>query len=67
LTHGMVLDASGKKMSKSLGNIISPMTIVRGGTVGRQYLLFFAPVKDRLRVRNSLRMVPTHFVYGLRQ
>jgi isoleucyl-tRNA synthetase len=30
LTHGMVLDASGKKMSKSLGNIISPMTIVKG-------------------------------------
>ncbi|KAI0293979.1 tRNA synthetases class I-domain-containing protein [Russula brevipes] len=30
LTHGMVLDPSGKKMSKSLGNIISPMTIVKG-------------------------------------
>jgi isoleucyl-tRNA synthetase len=35
LTHGMVLDASGKKMSKSLGNIISPMTIVKGRVVGR--------------------------------
>ncbi len=34
LTHGMVLDANGKKMSKSLGNIISPMTIVKGGVVG---------------------------------
>ncbi len=31
LTHGMVLDANGKKMSKSLGNIISPTTIVKGG------------------------------------
>ncbi|KAJ3517915.1 hypothetical protein NLJ89_g199 [Agrocybe chaxingu] len=30
ITHGMVLDEKGKKMSKSLGNIISPMTIVRG-------------------------------------
>jgi isoleucyl-tRNA synthetase len=67
LTHGMVLDASGKKMSKSLGNIMSPMTIVRGGTVGHQYLLFFcASNKDRIRMRSSLRMVPTHFVYGLR-
>jgi isoleucyl-tRNA synthetase len=35
LTHGMVLDGSGKKMSKSLGNIISPMTIVKGTAVGR--------------------------------
>lgn len=39
LTHGMVLDSNGKKMSKSLGNIISPMTIVKGGLVGH-YLDF---------------------------
>ncbi|KAI0088191.1 isoleucyl-tRNA synthetase [Irpex rosettiformis] len=31
ITHGMVLDEKGKKMSKSLGNIISPMTIINGG------------------------------------
>ncbi|KAF8500223.1 tRNA synthetases class I-domain-containing protein [Russula emetica] len=36
LTHGMVLDANGKKMSKSLGNIISPMTIVKGGVDSKQ-------------------------------
>jgi isoleucyl-tRNA synthetase len=29
----MVLDESGKKMSKSLGNIIRPETIIRGGKV----------------------------------
>jgi isoleucyl-tRNA synthetase len=33
ITHGMVLDEKGKKMSKSLGNIISPMTIVHGSSV----------------------------------
>jgi isoleucyl-tRNA synthetase len=27
----MVLDEAGKKMSKSLGNIVSPMTIIHGG------------------------------------
>ncbi|KAJ4463961.1 tRNA synthetases class I-domain-containing protein [Lentinula edodes] len=32
ITHGMVLDEKGKKMSKSLGNIVSPLTIVLGGT-----------------------------------
>ncbi|KAG5645509.1 hypothetical protein DXG03_005919 [Asterophora parasitica] len=31
ITHGMVLDEAGKKMSKSLGNIISPLTVVLGG------------------------------------
>ncbi|TFK71865.1 isoleucyl-tRNA synthetase [Pluteus cervinus] len=31
ITHGMVLDQHGKKMSKSLGNIISPLVIVDGG------------------------------------
>ncbi|TFY83159.1 hypothetical protein EWM64_g848 [Hericium alpestre] len=31
ITHGMVLDQEGKKMSKSLGNIVSPMTVIKGG------------------------------------
>lgn len=44
ITHGMVLDQKGKKMSKSLGNIISPMTIVHGGKVGPQ--VFFPPLQD---------------------
>ncbi|KAF8970187.1 tRNA synthetases class I-domain-containing protein [Flammula alnicola] len=35
-THGMVLDEKGKKMSKSLGNIISPMTIVHGSSDKKQ-------------------------------
>jgi isoleucyl-tRNA synthetase len=33
ITHGMVMDEEGKKMSKSKGNIISPMMIVNGGVV----------------------------------
>ncbi len=31
LTHGFVLDEKGRKMSKSLGNIIDPMVIMDGG------------------------------------
>lgn len=33
ITHGMVLDQDNKKMSKSIGNIISPMTVIHGGKV----------------------------------
>lgn len=37
ITHGMVLDEAGKKMSKSLGNVVSPLTVIDGGTVGFAY------------------------------
>lgn len=33
ITHGMVLDQKGRKMSKSLGNVISPLTVINGGKV----------------------------------
>jgi isoleucyl-tRNA synthetase len=33
ITHGMVLDEKGRKMSKSLGNILPPSTIIKGGKV----------------------------------
>jgi isoleucyl-tRNA synthetase len=32
LTHGFVLDEKGQKMSKSLGNVVDPMTLVNGGS-----------------------------------
>ncbi|KAG9005898.1 isoleucine-tRNA ligase, partial [Tulasnella sp. 427] len=31
ITHGFVLDDKGRKMSKSDGNVISPLTIINGG------------------------------------
>jgi isoleucyl-tRNA synthetase len=33
ITHGMVLDEVGRKMSKSIGNVMNPMTVVNGGKV----------------------------------
>lgn len=40
VTHGMVLDEKGRKMSKSLGNVISPSTVIKGGKVRRPSLPF---------------------------
>lgn len=33
ITHGFVLDKEGVKMSKSVGNVISPLTVINGGEV----------------------------------
>lgn len=35
IAHGFVLDEKGMKMSKSLGNVISPGDIIRGGGMGK--------------------------------
>lgn len=32
LTHGFVLDEKGFKMSKSLGNVVDPLTVIEGGS-----------------------------------
>lgn len=41
LMHGFTLDTTGKKMSKSVGNVISPMNIIKefGADVLRLYIL----------------------------
>ncbi|PKY33823.1 Aminoacyl-tRNA synthetase, partial [Rhizophagus irregularis] len=31
ITHGFVMDEQGQKMSKSLGNVINPSTVIKGG------------------------------------
>lgn len=36
ITHGMVLDQDGQKMSKSLGNGLTPMEVIHGGKVGQR-------------------------------
>jgi isoleucyl-tRNA synthetase len=46
ITHGFVMDEQGRKMSKSLGNVVDPNTIIEGGKVRNKtaniiYLIFF--------------------------
>jgi isoleucyl-tRNA synthetase len=44
LTHGFTVDAQGKKMSKSLGNVIAPQKIV--GTLGADILRLWVASSD---------------------
>ncbi|GAA5868985.1 hypothetical protein JCM8547_003242 [Rhodosporidiobolus lusitaniae] len=48
VTHGMVLDERGRKMSKSLGNILSPSVVIQGGKQGKQQIPAYGT--DLLRV-----------------
>lgn len=34
LLHGIVCDSQGRKMSKSLGNIVAPEDVINGATLG---------------------------------
>ena len=56
LTHGLILDESGHKMSKSLGNVVSPETILEkhGADVLR---LLFASVDSTADIRFSSALV----------
>jgi len=48
LMHGFALDEKGRKMSKSLGNVIEPMEVVEkyGADALRFYILFNPPWED---------------------
>ncbi|CAK5272919.1 unnamed protein product, partial [Mycena citricolor] len=63
ITHGMVLDQHGRKMSKSLGNVMSPMAVVKGGVnlkkepaYGADVLRFWVGTVD---YRNDVALGPT--------
>ena len=44
LTHGFVVDGAGKKMSKSLGNVIAPQEIIKG--FGAEILRIWVSAED---------------------
>ncbi len=44
LTHGFALDEKGRKMSKSLGNIVDPLVIIEGGSNKKKNPAFGADV-----------------------
>ncbi len=53
LTHGFVVDAEGKKMSKSLGNVISPQEVIE--KAGAEILRLWVCASD---YRNDIKLSP---------
>jgi isoleucyl-tRNA synthetase len=53
LTHGFVLDGSGKKMSKSAGNVVAPQDVIEQS--GAEILRLWASAQD---YREDLRISP---------
>lgn len=48
INQGMILDSKGKKMSKSKGNVINPIEVIKeyGADLFRVYILFLAPFEQ---------------------
>jgi isoleucyl-tRNA synthetase len=57
LTHGFVVDAEGKKMSKSLGNVIDPLKVIE--RYGADILRLWAASSDYTQ---DLKLSENHFV-----
>lgn len=60
LTHGFVLDAHGRAMHKSSGNVVSPQEVI--GKLGADVLrlwVAFADYADDVRISDKLLEVPT--------
>jgi hypothetical protein len=64
IMHGMALNEAGKKMGKSLENIISPM-IIHGGKVSLDPSVYAVVEAAFDRTRRSLHVVPMPSACGL--
>ncbi|MCB2169374.1 MAG: isoleucine--tRNA ligase [Deltaproteobacteria bacterium] len=55
LTHGFVVDASGRKMSKSIGNVIAPKTVIdKFGAEILRLWVSAADYRDDIRISDTI-------------
>ena len=63
-SHGLIIAEDGRKMSKSLGNVINPDTIVQsfGADTLRLYEMFMGPFEQAIRWNESSLAGPRRFL-----
>ncbi|ORZ35989.1 tRNA synthetases class I-domain-containing protein [Catenaria anguillulae PL171] len=65
LLHGMVRDAQGRKMSKSLGNVIDPLHVIRGRSLPDMVSDIQAGNLPAHEIDRSLKQIKRQFPNGL--
>jgi valyl-tRNA synthetase len=41
MLHGLICDGHGRKMSKSLGNVVDPLHIINGASIQARRIVYF--------------------------
>ncbi|KAK0095995.1 hypothetical protein PV326_006831 [Microctonus aethiopoides] len=63
--HAMVRDAHGRKMSKSLGNVIDPMDVIRGVTLEALHQQLYNSNLDEKELKNAIAGQKSDYPQGI--
>ncbi|EXJ67432.1 valyl-tRNA synthetase [Cladophialophora psammophila CBS 110553] len=65
--HSLIRDAEGRKMSKSLGNVIDPLDIIRGITLGELHKTLYAGNLDPAEIERAKAYQKSAFPKGIEE
>ncbi|CAG8599023.1 2674_t:CDS:10 [Cetraspora pellucida] len=66
LLHAMVRDAQGRKMSKSLGNVIDPLNVIEGVTLEEMHQTIHNSSLSKSEIEKSIKLLTREFPEGIK-
>ncbi|CAG8487160.1 11756_t:CDS:10, partial [Dentiscutata heterogama] len=66
LLHAMVRDAQGRKMSKSLGNVIDPLNVIEGVTLEEMHQTIHNSNLSKYEIEKSIKLLSREFPEGIK-
>ncbi|CAG8801967.1 24084_t:CDS:2, partial [Racocetra persica] len=66
LLHAMVRDAQGRKMSKSLGNVIDPLNVIEGVTLEEMHQTILNSSLSKSEIEKSIKLLSKEFPKGIK-